>query len=103
MKRLLVSAALAVMTFAGPAMAQDHSTSTDTSAPAPNVQVQVDTPAAPAAPAPVQPNSSTVEKTTVVDRQPASGGMDNMTLGVLVGVGVLGAACVIGLAASKRG
>lgn len=95
MKRLLVSAALAAMTFAVPAVAQDNS-STDISAPAPNVNVKVDAPAAPAAP-------TTVEKTTLVDRQTDSGHMDNMTLGLMAGVGVIGAAFLIGLAASNRG
>lgn len=102
MKRLLVSAALAAMTFAVPAVAQDNS-STDISAPAPNVNVKVDAPAAPAAPTTVENTSSTVEKTTVVDRQTDSGHMDNMTLGLMAGVGVIGAAFLIGLAASNRG
>lgn len=102
MKRLLLSAAVAAMTFAGPAMAQDNS-STDTSAPAPSINVKVDAPAAPAAPAPVETSSTTVEKnTTIVDRQPDSGSMDNTTLGLMAGIGVIGAAFLIGLAASNR-
>ncbi len=103
MKRLLLSAALAAMTFAGPAMAQDNSSTTDSSAPAPNINVKVDAPAAPAAPAPVETSSTTVEKnTTIVDRQPDSGSMDNTTLGLMAGIGVIGAAFLIGLAASNR-
>ncbi|MBX3165976.1 MAG: hypothetical protein KF760_01140 [Candidatus Eremiobacteraeota bacterium] len=103
MKRLLLSAALAALTCAGPAMAQDQPSTTDTSAPAPNVNVQVDAPAAPAAPAPVQTSTSTVEKnTTIVDRQTDSGPMDNTTLGLMAGIGVIGAAFLIGLAASNR-
>jgi|JI10StandDraft_1071094.scaffolds.fasta_scaffold1202555_1 hypothetical protein len=99
MKSLLLSAALAAMTFAAPAMAQDNASP----APAPNVNVNVDAPAAPAAPV-VESHNSTVEKTTVVDRQPAAPtGTDNTTLGVVIGLGVLGAAAVIGLAASNRG
>lgn len=104
MKNLLLSAALAAMTLAGPVAAQDNASSGSTSAPSPSVNVQVDAPAAPAAPAPIQTHeSSTVEKTTIVDRQPTSTGTDNTTLGVLIGLGVLGAAGVIGLAASNRG
>ena len=105
MKRLLLSAALAAMTFVGPAMAQDNGSNSDTSAPAPapNVNVKVEAPSAPAAPAPVQSTStSTVEKTTVVDRQTDSGSMDNMTLGLMAGIGVIGGAFLIGLAASNR-
>lgn len=101
MKSLLLSAALAAMTFAGPAMAQDSS-STE-SAPAPNVNVKVDAPAAPAAPAPVETSSTTVEKnTTIVDRQTDTGTMDNTTLGLMAGIGVIGAAFLVGLAASNR-
>ncbi|MFN8607832.1 MAG: hypothetical protein U0931_09885 [Vulcanimicrobiota bacterium] len=104
MKRLLLSAALAAMTLAGPAMAQDNSSTSD-SAPAPNVNVKVDAPAAPAAPSlPSESSStSTVEHTTVVDHQTDSGRMDNMTLGLMAGIGVIGAAFLIGLAASNRG
>lgn len=105
MKRLLVSAALAAMTFAGPALAQENAPAGDTSAPAPapNVNVKVEAPSAPAAPAPLESTStSTVEKTTIVDRQPDTGGMDNMTLGLMAGIGVIGAAFLIGLAASNR-
>ena len=103
MKRLLATAALAAMTFAGPAMAQDNSATTDTSAPAPNVNVKVDAPAAPAAPSTVETNSSTVEKTTVVDHQTDTGSMDNTILGLMAGIGVIGAAFLIGLAATNRG
>lgn len=101
MKRLLLSAALAAATFAGPVMAQPN-TATDT-APAPNINVKVDAPAAPAAPAPVETSSTVVEKsTTIVDRQPDSGSLDNTTLGLMAGIGVIGAAFLIGLAASNR-
>jgi len=100
MKRLFLSAALAATIFAGPAMAQDNSSSTDSSQ-APNVNVQVDAPAAPAAPV-TESSSSTVEKTTVVDHQTDVGHTDNMTLGLMAGIGVIGAAFLIGLAASNR-
>lgn len=102
MKSLLMSAALAALTFTGPAMAQDNTSSTTSSAPSPNVNVQVDAPAAPAAPVESH-TSTTVDKTTVVDRQPSSGGMDSTTLAVLAGIGVIGAAAVFGVAASNRG
>ncbi|MBS2036629.1 hypothetical protein JST97_16685 [bacterium] len=106
MKHLFLSAALAAMTFAGPAMAQDTSSSSTDSQPAPNVNVRVDAPAAPAAPSlPSESTStSTVEHTTVVDHQTDNGGrMDNLTLGLMAGIGVIGAAFLIGLAASNRG
>lgn len=105
MKRLVLSAALAAMTFTGPAMAQDNSSSNSASQPAPNVNLRVDAPAAPAAPAaPSESTStSTVEHTTVVDHQNDSGHMDNMTLGLMAGIGVIGAAFLIGLAATNRG
>ena len=103
MKSFIVSAALAALTLAGPAVAQDSSSNTESTAPAPSVNVKVDAPAAPAAPAPVQSSTSTVEKTTVVDRESPSTGMDNTTLGVLAGLGIVGAACIVGLAASSRG
>jgi hypothetical protein len=112
MKRFLLSAALAAMTFVGPALAQDNSNSSSSSSssqPTPNVNVKVDAPA-PAAPAPAAPaapsdstSSSTVEHTTVVDHNNDSGRMDNMTLGLMAGIGVIGAAFLIGLAASNRG
>jgi LPXTG-motif cell wall-anchored protein len=99
MKSFIVSAALAALTL-GPAVAQDSSSNTESTAPVPSVNVKVD---APAAPAPVQSTSSTVEKTTVVARESPSTGMDNTTLGVLAGLGIVGAACIVGLAASSRG
>lgn len=103
MKSLILSAALAAMTLAGPAMAQDNTSGGTNSAPSPNVNVQVDAPAAPAA-APVESHTTnTVEKSTVVDHQTSPGGLDNTTLGILVGAGVLGVALVVGLAASNRG
>lgn len=102
MKRLLLSAALAAMTFVGPAMAQDNSSSNSDSQPAPNINVKVDAPAAPAAPS-ESTSTSTVEHTTVVDHQNDSGHMDNMTLGLMAGIGVIGAAFLIGLAATNRG
>ena len=101
MKRFFLSAALAASIFAGPAIAQENSSSTTDSAPAPSVNVQVDAPVAPAAPV-VETSSSTVDKTTVVDHQTDGGHTDNMTLGLMAGIGVIGAAFLIGLAASNR-
>jgi len=102
MKRLFLSAALAATIFAGPAMAQDNSSSSTDSSQAPSVNVKVDAPAAPAAPI-TENTSSTVEKTTVVDHQTDVGHTDNMTLGLMAGIGVIGAAFLIGLAATNRG